>query len=162
MTSFIGTDGFRYAPANGQHRGGRADQQDSFAFSDPADRGFMEHGGLLAVVADGMGRMAHGAQASRIAVDTFLEAYAAKDRDDDIPAAMRRALHAADRAVFQFAAAAAPPDDAGTTLVAAALAARHLFWISVGDSAIYLFRHPRLALLNQPHTLGARLDRMAA
>jgi protein phosphatase len=126
MTNFIETDGFRYAPGNAQHQGCRREQQDSFEFSDPTDRAFMDHGGLLAVLADGMGGMANGAQAGRIAVEVLLEAYTGKDRDEDIPAAMHRALCAADRAVFDFACAV-PADEAGTTLVAAVLAARLLF-----------------------------------
>jgi protein phosphatase len=165
MTSFIGTDGLSYAPGNAQHRGGRDQQQDSFGFSDPADRDFMNHGGLLAVVADGIGGMADGADASRIAVHTFLQSYAAKDQAETVGHALRRALETADQAVFQFARRGKHQggiqNDAGSTLVAAALAARRLFWTSVGDSAIYLYRHPQLTLLNNPHTLGAQLDRMA-
>jgi serine/threonine protein phosphatase PrpC len=35
-----------------------------------------------------------------------------------------------------------------------------LHWISIGDSAIYLFRQPKLTRLNHPHMLAARLEQM--
>ena len=156
--SFIGTNGLAYSPGNAQALGQRSDQQDSFGFSDPTDADFMSHGGLLAVVADGMGGMAHGAQASRIAVQNFIESYAAKDRAEPIGQALRRAIEAADRAVFDFAASLGLQKDVGSTLVAAAFAPDGLHWISVGDSAIYLYRRPELTMLNHPHTLAARLQ----
>jgi protein phosphatase len=160
MTSFTGIDGLRYSPGNAQALGGRTEQQDSFGFSDPSDEAFMAHGGLLAVVADGIGGLARGADASRIAVQAFLGAYGTKQRTEPVAQALRRALESADRAVFEFAQTAGLRDDSGSTLVAAAFTPRGLYWISAGDSAIYLFRRPDLALLNRPHTLAARLQLM--
>ena len=55
MKNSAGSDGLSFAPGNAQAQGKRSDQQDSFGFSDPADAAFLVHGGLLAVVADGMG-----------------------------------------------------------------------------------------------------------
>src|SRR5579863_5497742 len=133
MTSFTGTNGLSYAPGNAQHVGRRSGQEDSFAFSDPADRDFMAHSGLLAVVADGMGGLAHGAEASQIAVRSFLEVYAAKGGDEPVDQAMRRALEASDQAVFGFAKSAGLEKDVGSTLVAAAFTAQGLYWISIGD-----------------------------
>ena len=47
--------------------------------------------------------------------------------------------------------------DVGSTLVAAAFAPSGLYWMSVGDSALYLCRDGALTQLNHPHTLGAKL-----
>ena len=55
-------------PGNAQHQGARETQQDSFGFSDLDDRPFVAHAGLLGVVADGMGGMAHGGPAGATAV----------------------------------------------------------------------------------------------
>jgi protein phosphatase len=140
--------------------GRRTEQEDSFGFSDPTNHDFMAHSGLLAVVADGIGGLAHGAEASRIAVQSFLHVYAAKGREEPVAQALRRALEAADRAVFGFAASVGLQKDVGSTLVAAAFTAEGLHWISIGDSAIYLFRRPKLTRLNHPHTLAARLEQM--
>ncbi|MGH7907548.1 MAG: PP2C family protein-serine/threonine phosphatase [Candidatus Binataceae bacterium] len=159
-TSFTGTDGFSYAPGNAQALGRRADQQDAFGFSDPSDRGFMDHGGLLAVVADGMGGLERGAEASQIAVRRLIEVYTGKPREESVAEALRRAADAADRAVFNFAAAAGLERDVGSTVIAAALGPRGLAWISVGDSALYLCRNASITLLTHPHTLAARLERL--
>ena len=102
-THFIGTDGLVYAPGNAQDVGKREDQQDSFGFSDPNDAGLMAHGGMLAIVADGMGGMAHGAEASQLAVRAFLQHYATKQIGEPITQALGRAVEAADRSVFEFA-----------------------------------------------------------
>jgi serine/threonine protein phosphatase PrpC len=160
MTIFIGTNGLSYAPGNAQDVGRRTEQEDSFGFSDPTNHDFMAHSGLLAVVADGIGGLAHGAEASRIAVQSFLDVYSAKDREEPVAKALRRALEAADRAVFGFAESVGLQKDVGSTLVAAAFTAEGLHWISIGDSAIYLFRRPKLTRLNHPHTLAARLEQM--
>jgi PPM family protein phosphatase len=156
-TPFIGIDGLACAPGNAQAIGKRDDQQDSFGFSDPANAGFIQHGGIVAIVADGMGGMAHGADASRIAVRTFLDQYALKTSDEPISLALGRALEAADRAVFEFASSVGKERDVGSTLIAATFAEASLRWISVGDSALYIYRDSSLTRLNHPHTLGARL-----
>jgi len=140
--------------------GRRTEQEDSFGFSDPTNHDFMAHSGLLAVVADGIGGLAHGAEASRIAVQSFLDVYSAKDREEPVAQALRRALEAADRAVFGFAESVGLQKDVGSTLVATAFTAEGLHWISIGDSAIHLFRRPKLTRLNHPHALAARLEQM--
>lgn len=156
-THFIGTDGLVYAPGNAQDVGKREDQQDSFGFSDPNDAGLMAHGGMLAIVADGMGGMAHGAEASQLAVRAFLQHYATKQIGEPITQALGRAVEAADRSVFEFATSVDLARDVGSTLVAAAFAPSGLYWMSVGDSALYLCRDGALTQLNHPHTLGAKL-----
>ena len=156
-TNFIGTDGLVYAPGNAQDVGKRSDQQDSFGFSDPGDAAFMAHGGMLAIVADGMGGMAHGAEASQIAVRTFLAQYAGKQPGEAVTQALARAVEAADRAVYEFAASVGLQRDVGSTLIAAAFTPAGMHWTSVGDSSLYLLRGARMERLNRPHTLSERL-----
>jgi protein phosphatase len=148
----------RFIPATAQHIGTRSHQQDSYGFSDPDDETFVAHGGFIAVVADGMGGLAHGDAASRIAVKTFLEAYASKTRTEPVAAALDRALRAANGAVFSLAVGLGAPGDVGTTLVAVALQSDGLHWTSVGDSAIYLFRGGELTLVTTSHIYGRTLD----
>ena len=156
-TNFIGTDGLVYAPGNAQDVGKRSDQQDSFGFSDPGDAGFMAHGGMLAIVADGMGGMAHGAEASQIAVRTFLAQYAGKQPGEAVTQALARAVEAADRAVYEFAASVGLQRDVGSTLIAAAFTPAGMHFTSVGDSSLYLLRNGSIERLNRPHTLSERL-----
>ena len=65
-------------PGNSQHIGARSSQQDAFGFSDKDDLAFVVHGGVLAVVADGMGGMANGGETSHFAGTAFLRAHTAK------------------------------------------------------------------------------------
>jgi len=127
---------------NAQAIGARMEQQDAFGFSDKDDKCFVHHGGLLAVVADGMGGHAYGGEASRIAVKAFLQAYMAKLGQTPIIDALSRSFHAANHAVCAFAEAVGETGNCGTTLIAAVVhpASRSLYWIGTGDSRILLFR----------------------
>jgi len=148
-------------PGNCQYIGARSSQQDAFGFSDKDDLAFVAHGGVLAVVADGMGGMAHGGEASHMAVRAFLHAYMAKSADETVPAALHRALDEANQAVISLAYQA-DAEDVGTTLVAAVIHGDALHWVSVGDSRLYLWRDRQLTQLNADHIYANDLDRDAA
>ena len=51
--------------------------------------------------------------------------------------------------------------EAGTTLTTVFLRNGKLFWCSIGDSHIYLYRDGTLEQLNIDHNFGAQLDQMA-
>ncbi len=151
-----------YAFGNAQHIGARSSQQDSFGFSNPNEPEFVAHGGLLAVLADGMGGLSHGDLASRAALAAFLAAYRQKPPAESVAAALRRSLEAANAAVCELAACHNASGDLGTTLVAAVLHEQGLEWISVGDSALFLFHSGTFTALNTPHTYGKDLDARVA
>lgn len=151
----------RYLPGNAQHVGARQEQQDSFAFSDPADKKFLAHGGLLALVSDGMGGLSNGHQASLAAVRAFLSEYERKTPEEKIPAAMNRSLQAAFEVVNGLNRSAA--GQSGATLVAAVAHGEQLYWVSVGDSRLYLVRGGRVVQLNRDHNYREKLlDQVAA
>jgi PPM family protein phosphatase len=149
-------------PGNAQHHGTREHQEDSFAFSNLDDHTFVAHGGVLAVVADGMGGLARGGEASSIAVRTFLQRYESKTADQSVPDALHAALLAANDAVVTLARAHDAVGNVGATLVAVVIRDRVLHWISVGDSRGYLFRGGRLEQLTLDHVYGVDLDGRAA
>ncbi len=151
----------RFAAGNAQHMGARPQQQDAFGFSDPSDRTFVAHAGFLGVVADGVGGLTHGSEASQSAVHTFLQAYHLKSANESIPDALARSLREANAAVLR-AASAPSAEGAGTTLVAAALHDQSLYWISAGDSRIYLLHGNRLTRVTSDHTYARELDEQAA
>ena len=144
---------------NDQHIGKRNDQQDYFALSDEPTKEVVESAeGFLVLVADGMGGHAGGGKASVIAVTTFLDAYQQKSIQETIPDALIRALLQANAAVFDKNRQGGQGEGMGTTLVACVLQSRNLYWISVGDSPLFLYRDARLVQINQEHSYGMELD----
>lgn len=153
-----GRKAVNFAPGNAQHIGARRQQEDAFGFSDPGNPKFVAHGGLLGVLADGMGGLERGGQASRTAVRAFLHAYEAKTPEESVPAALQRALRAANQSVVDLARDAGLEHQVGTTLVAAAATGKALYWVSAGDSRLYLWRGGRLTQLTHDHIYAGELD----
>jgi protein phosphatase len=150
----------RYAAGNAQHIGTRQEQQDAFGFSDPGDKSFVEHGGFLGVVADGMGGLTHGSEASYAAVRSFLQAYRLKTATESIADALMRSLREANRAVLQVAGS--DEGGVGTTLAAAVVRNHSVHWIAAGDSRIYWLHGVNLTRLNAEHVYAVKLNRQAA
>lgn len=148
-------------PGNCQHIGARSSQQDAFGFSDKDDLDFVTHGGVLAVVADGMGGMAHGGEASHLAVLVFLHSYMAKNADETVPMALLQALDDANQAVINLSQEVSE-ENVGTTLVAAVVHDEVLYWVSAGDSRLYLLRKGKLTQLTVDHVFADELDRDVA
>ena len=151
-----------YSFGNAQHIGARSSQQDAFGFSNPFEAEFVAHAGLLAVLADGMGGLAHGDLASRAALAAFLAAYRAKTPAESVRDALKRSLATANAAVCELAAQHNASGNLGTTLVAAVLRQEGLEWISAGDSALFLFHSGSFTALNTPHVYAHDLDARAA
>ncbi len=150
------------AAGNAQHIGKRSEQQDSFGFSDPTDNAFAAHGGMVAVVADGMGGLAHGKLASQTAAQTFLDAYQAKSSAESIPDALYRSIEAANDAVVSLAVQSGTRNGLGTTLAAAVFHQKELYWISAGDSRVYLCTGGRINRLTADHVYANDLQQQVA
>ncbi len=147
---------------NAQHIGERAQQQDAFGFSDPENRDFVAKYGILAVVADGMGGMELGAEASNAAVKAFLAGYHDQGAEGSIMQRLNRALGKANRAVLELAGDADKEGAVGTTLAAAVFHDKDLYWLSVGDSRIYRIRDQELTLLTRDHVYRHELEKEVA
>ena len=132
---------------NLQGIGGRERQEDSFAIVNAADVAEQKRRGLFAVVADGMGGMLDGRQASEVAVAGLVQIFHDLDDDGDIPAQLREGVTAVSDGVFQHFGGRS-----GTTVVAARVRQGRLHWLSVGDSAIFLMRNGGVFQLNREHT----------
>jgi protein phosphatase len=151
----------RFAPGNAQHIGARQQQQDAFGFSDPSDKAFVAHGGFLGVVADGMGGLTQGSEASSTAVRSFLQAYKLKTAKESVAEALTRSLLEANRAVLRVAENASL-GEVGTTLAAAVMRGDSVYWISAGDSRIYWLRGTSLTRLTADHVYATKLNRESA
>lgn len=132
---------------NIQGVGNREEQEDSFAVFNCADERLQKSQGLFAVAADGMGGMADGKAASECAVDVFRELFFSRKDDLPVPDWLYSSACAASDQVFrQFSGAS------GTTLTAVHILGKRLYWLSVGDSAIFLKRGGGVFQLNREHT----------
>lgn len=127
-----------------QWKGTREAQEDAYTV-----KYFPE--GVLAVVCDGMGGHQQGALAAQTAVKAFLQTFEAERGRENPADCLCRALEAANSAVGQELARLGA--FGGTTLVAAYMAGGVLWWVSVGDSPLLLWRHQRLVRLNADHSL---------
>ena len=131
-----------------QNIGKRANQQDSMAVSEIG-------GGLLAVVADGMGGLKNGELVSQRIVQTLL-AEAKRLRTDQLQGNMMPLVSRANDEVNRLLG----PNGlyrSGSTMVAAVADLKQLSWVSVGDSRIYLYRAGKLLQLNREHNYEADL-----
>ncbi len=131
-----------------QWLGSRESQEDAYAV-----RHFPH--GVLVVVCDGMGGHDWGSLASCTAAGAFADAFAElampSPSAEAVPAQLREALDAANEAVGE--AFANLSSYGGTTLLAAFVGQGLLWWVSVGDSPLLLWRQGRLTRLNEDHSL---------
>jgi len=144
------------AVASAQMTGARDYQEDTLAVRSLAADAGAHAGELLLVLADGMGGHAGGEVASGLVVKQFCAAYAASPAS--IPAALRSSLELANERLAEAAAEAPRLRGMGTTLVACVVTDAHLYWISVGDSPLWLFRAGTLQRLNADHSMVPLLD----
>lgn len=158
----MGPGEFWYDAATAQTLGYRHSQEDAVIASFPlgADAGFT-------VLADGMGGHAAGDLAARIVltevVSRMLGATAdTRSLEVDVPAVLRAAALAADGGLRARVCAEPGLRGMGATLVAVLVLRDALWWISIGDSPLFLFRDGRLRQMNADHSLAPRIDLMLA
>ncbi len=141
---------------NAQHIGMREDQQDSFAVSDINNKELVKQKGIFAVVADGMGGLSNGKESSNIVVSTMLEDFSSRLNSRSLPEELRESVLLANRRVGE-ASDLRDRQRSGSTVVAVVLKENQLYWISVGDSRIYLFRKGNAYQINRDHVYGLEL-----
>lgn len=115
------------------------------------------------VLADGMGGHAAGDVASKIVVTEVFSELKLQSGDPDlleprIGQVLRRAAISANKCLQVYASQCPDASGMGATLVAPVLIEDRLYWISVGDSPLYLFRDDALIRLNENHALSSQID----
>ncbi|MCC7237857.1 MAG: serine/threonine-protein phosphatase [Bryobacterales bacterium] len=149
---------FPLRTTNAQNIGARPYQEDCFSILE-GDVDTPEQDRCLAVViADGMGGLAHGDVASRRAVQAFGESFQARAVGTTLAHALTRSLLDANEAVRREAAARSLPGQMGTTFIAAAVRNGCLYYVSTGDSGLFLVRGGEIRRLNVAHVFGEYLD----
>ncbi len=149
-TAILGKNGF-YHCAGCIGQGKRSYQEDSLWYSQSASLG----SAVCAVISDGMGGMENGAESSAIAIDAFKTNVQNIRTDQDIPSALWQISNTANDAVFTRNSEKGM--NGGSTLICVFITENMLYWISVGDSRIFLARDGMLASVNQEHELEAQL-----
>lgn len=131
--------------------GARAKQQDTV---------FGYEAGLqaIALVCDGIGGLDSGEAASRIAATSLVDAWFEQADFDNIPNFLKKAAVQADREVYLQTDENGVPICSGTTAAAAVISGNELYWLSVGDSRIYMIREDEIEPLNIDHNYRLELD----
>jgi PPM family protein phosphatase len=108
---------------------------------------------ILGVVADGMGGMAQGEVASKLAVETVIEA--------PVPAGLSNLDRRAEWLIYLVQQAnesvASNVRDGGTTLSLVMALGRELMIAHIGDSRIFLLRKKQICQLSEDHSMVAML-----
>jgi formylglycine-generating enzyme required for sulfatase activity/serine/threonine protein phosphatase PrpC len=147
--------------AGGQIDGARDYQEDAFLHS-YLDVGEDPKGSGLVIMADGMGGHAAGNIASNLVVSTFNKTFNASFDEPDVPNVLRVALAKANGALSEAIRETPALDGMGCTMVAGVFHEGRVWWVSVGDSHLYLIRDRKLSKNNEDHSYGGYLDRMNA
>ena len=141
--------------ANFQGLGKRSRQEDSFLVGNLDDPDTLMERGFVACVADGMGGLSDGDQASAMVTSSMFVYHRAANRyvyeegywvncvDSMVLEAEIMKEHS--------------QSDFGSTMVAAIVYRDKLYFASVGDSRIYLVRDGQMYQLNEEHNLGNKL-----
>lgn len=119
----------------------------------------------FAVLADGMGGHAAGDLASKIIVtEVFSEVKFQSSKLDEFEAECAEILWESARSANDCIRAHVTehPGDRGmgSTLIAPIFIKDKLFWISIGDSPLYLVRDSKLTQLNEDHSMAPQIDLM--
>lgn len=152
------TANFHYDASSALSLGQRDQQEDAIVADFPIGTGMG-----FAVLADGMGGHAAGDVASKIVVtEVFSElklmAGKLEAMEHNIGSILREAVLGANECVRYHSDSYPTSQGMGATLVAPVLIKNRLYWVSVGDSPLFLFRNGTLRRLNEDHSLTAQFD----
>ena len=145
--------------ASDQIDGARDYQEDAYMVN---QLGEDENGDIcsLIIMADGMGGHAAGNVASNMVVATFNKTFQARFPTTDIAEVLTEALNRSNDQIRASVKETPALRGMGCTMVSAYVQDDKLYWVSVGDSHLYLIRDRELIKQNADHSYGAYLDMM--
>lgn len=151
---------FDFDAASALSQGARSYQEDAVI----SDFAHGAHVGIV-VLSDGMGGHAAGDVASKIvASEVYSELFFHKGSVDAFEATITEALRAsammANACLKDHIGLHPETRGMGATLVAAVIIKGNLYWISIGDSPLFLFRDGALIQLNEDHSMAPQIDFM--
>lgn len=120
---------------------------------------YADDGQIFAVVCDGMGGVRGGQLASRTAVSFFVERFRRlREQEGSITGQWVRLLQEADDMVYALKDEDGSRLGAGTTLAAVYIRENTLYWLSVGDSHIYVSRSKEFEQVTEDHIYALSLE----
>lgn len=145
--------------ASDQIDGARDYQEDAYMVN---QLGEADNGKIcaLAIMADGMGGHAAGNVASNMVVATFNKSFQSSFPTKEVDATLTDALNRSNEQIRASVKETPALRGMGCTMVSAYLEGDNLYWVSVGDSHLYLIRDRELIKQNADHSYGAYLDMM--
>lgn len=127
-----------------QSIGSRQQQEDACVLVNAEDVTRIGREGLLAAVADGMGGMQGGAQASSLGISVLTGDFPLLDRTQPLEPQLAGCIDHAGEEVYKLLLGAG-----GSTMIACILYEQKLHYAGVGDSYLYLLRRGELIRLNR-------------
>ncbi len=146
--------------AGSQIDGARDYQEDAFLITTLTDT--KGEPSSLIIVADGMGGHAAGNVASNMAVQAFNKSITAGYPTEEVSEILNQSLLKANASITETVKETPALDGMGCTMIGVIIEGKNLWWVSVGDSHLYLLRERKLTKLNADHSYGGFLDRMEA
>ena len=140
-----------YVIAGCKGQGQRDYQEDALWFSGNVIAGEP----VCAVIADGMGGMENGAASSKKTIEAIRSRVEHIQTNRDIPSRLWQICNAVNDEVYTMNSM--QDMNGGSTLICIFIVDDQLYWISIGDSRIYLFRDGVLASVNEEHELENRM-----
>lgn len=149
VSPFTSSDAMmRYEVGNMQGVGARQRQEDSFVMVNSLDEQRYRTSGLMFAVCDGMGGMKDGKIASETAIKSLRNSFNTMNKHGDIATQLKESVIRASDEVEKILGG-----DGGSTVVIGIIIHEKLYYASVGDSFLYLYREGRLYRLNHEHTV---------
>ena len=145
--------------ASDQIDGARDYQEDAYMISQLGDTKAGESCALV-VMADGMGGHAAGNVASNMVIATFNKTFQSNFPTEEIAESLTESLNSSNDQIGTSVKETPALQGMGCTMVSAYLQDNNLYWISVGDSHLYLIRDREITKHNADHSYGAYLDTM--
>lgn len=144
------------------HRGNREYQQDAVFVSGSKILAANKRTRVLAVVCDGMGGMADGGRAAQTGIQMMTDDFRKieKEQEVNIPYFLEQEVRRIDQVIADFPAENG--HGSGSTIVAVIAEDDHLYWVSVGDSRIYVLRGSEMKQMTRDHNYLLRLSEMVA
>jgi len=145
--------------ASDQIDGARDYQEDAYMVSQLGENDDGKSCSLV-IMADGMGGHAAGNVASNMVVATFNKTFQSEFPSKNVPESLTNALNRANQQIKDSIKETPALRGMGCTMVTSYLEDNKLYWVSVGDSHLYLIRDRELIKQNADHSYGAYIDMM--